>query len=382
MLQQALELVLAGHDLSRAQARVTLEAIFAAPPEGEADPARERLGLPFLDALPLVGLRPGFASRQRAPAPLRAPASCRDMQIAALLGGLAAKGETVEEIVGFAEAMRAAVADIGLNGQPRNSVDTCGTGGSGRRVFNISTAAAFAAAGAGIAVAKHGNRSSTSVCGSADVLEAAGVNLAFPAERLGPCLQETGIAFLFAPLLHPAMRQVMPARRALRVRTIFNLLGPLTNPAGAPTQVVGVASPGVAAKLAAALLALGTRHSFVVYGADGLGEFSTAALNQVLEIHEGQIREFTLDARELGLRRPAPEELRCESQEDAVAGLQRVLAGERGACREIVCLNAAAALTAGGQAADLRQGIAMAEAALDSGAARGKLQALVAYTRG
>jgi anthranilate phosphoribosyltransferase len=276
--------------------------------------------------------------------------------------------------------MRSAVADIGLGPRPPDSIDNCGTGGGGRRTFNISTAAALVAAGAGARVAKHGNRSATSVCGSADVLEAAGVNLACPPERLGPCLRATGFVFLFAPVLHPAMRHVMPARRALGTRTVFNLLGPLTNPAGAQAQVIGVAVKDQLRLLAAALAGLGTRHSLVVYSDDGLGEFSTAALNQVVEIRDGVSTEYTFDARDLGLAPPAPGALDCASQADAVAALGRLLAGERGAYREVVLLNAAAALLVGGVARDWRQGLEMSAAAIASGAARAKLEALIAFT--
>jgi anthranilate phosphoribosyltransferase len=304
--------------------------------------------------------------------------------IAGVLVALAMKGETVDEIVGFAEAMRAAVVDIGLDqGKGAGAgayVDTCGTGGSARNCFNISTAAAFVAAGAGAAVAKHGNRTNTSVSGSADVLEACGVNLALPAERLGPCLRAIGVVFLYAPLLHGAMHRVIPARRALGIRTIFNLLGPLTNPAGARAQVVGVPSAGLIPVMAEALLRLGTRHSFVVRSEDGLGEFSTTATTWVAEIQHGEIREYRLDARKLGLPRAQIADLTCSSREDAAAALAAVLEGEAGARRDITCLNAAAALVAAGRASDMDQGLELARAAIDSGAAREKLAALVRYT--
>ncbi|HXE32085.1 MAG TPA: anthranilate phosphoribosyltransferase [Terriglobales bacterium] len=305
-----------------------------------------------------------------------------EIQTAGILVGLAVKGETVDEIVGFAEGMRAAVTPIGLPASGHRYVDTCGTGGSARDVFNISTAAALAAAGAGVKVAKHGNRTSTSVCGSADVIEALGVNLSFPASELGACLESVGIAFLFAPLLHGAMRHVMPVRRGLKLRTIFNLLGPLTNPAGADAQVVGVSSAALIPKIAQALARLGTRHSFVVRCQDGLGELSTTACNDVAEVKNGNVLTYTLDAAALGLRPARLEALRCTTMEQAVADLRSVLEGKPSPHRDIVCLNAAAALVAGERAGDLREGIELARQALDSGAARARLDALVAYTRG
>ncbi len=340
-LHDALQQVLKRRDLSRAEARGVLSGIL----EGEAEDG-----------------------------------GGRDIAIGALLAALAMKGETVDEIVGFAEAMRAAAVNIGLNGGGRRWTDTCGTGGNARKVYNVSTAAAVTAAGAGLAVAKHGNRSSTSPCGSADVLEALGVNLAYPAERLGELLEAVGWGFLFAPLLHPATRRVMPARRALRARTIFNLLGPLTNPAGAEAQVVGVPSAALVETMAAALQQLGTRHSFVVHSRDGVGEFTTTEINEYAEVTPHAIRRLTLDARELGLRRAAADELACADREAAVAGMRRVLAGERGAYRDAVALNAAAALVAGGGAGDLADGLRRAEAALDSGAAHAKLDELIAYS--
>lgn len=345
LLREALERLTARRDLTQAEARALLTEVFALDNDTGAD------------------------------------AASRHLQIAAILAALATKGETVDEIVGFAEAMRAAVVSIGLDGQTPNCVDTCGTGGGARHLFNVSTAAALAAAGAGVAVAKHGNRTSTGVCGSADILEAVGVNLNLPAGRLGPCLLATGIAFLYAPLLHFATRAVMPARRALKIRTVFNLLGPLTNPAGARAQVVGVPVAELAPKLAEALLALGTAHSFVVHSQDGLGEFSTTARNQVYEVRAGRVREFTLDARQLGLPPATIEQLSCHNATEAVAAFRAVLSGAPGPHHNMVCLNAAAALVAAGAVADFAEGITRARQALTSGAAQAKLEALVAYTR-
>ncbi|MGH9476870.1 MAG: anthranilate phosphoribosyltransferase [Terriglobales bacterium] len=347
-MREVLQRLLAGEHLSRAEARELLAAILAGPAE-----AAER--------------------------------AAHDLRVAGVLVALRAKGETVEEIAGFAEAMRAAMLDIGVkggpNGRPRPWVDTCGTGGNARPVFNISTAAALAAAGAGQGVAKHGNRTSTSVCGSADVLEALGVRIELPPQRLGQCLEEIGIAFLFAPGLHPATRQVMPARRALGVRTIFNLLGPLTNPAGAEAQVIGVSEAELVAKLAQVLRLLGTRHSFVVRSQDGIGELSTTAVNEVAEVRDGEVRQYTLDARQLGLARVEFAALQCHRKEEAVAMMERVLAGEPGPLQDVVSLNAAAALIAGGQAADWSAGMEQARASLQSGAARRKLEELARFTQ-
>lgn len=305
-----------------------------------------------------------------------------EAELAGILIALKMKGEAVEELVGFAEAMRAAVATIGLDGKRTPSVDTCGTGGSIRRIFNVSSAAAIVAAGAGVPVAKHGNRSNTSVCGSADIFETLGVNLAFPPERLGECLKDVGLVFLYAPLLHSSMRHVAPVRKALRVRTVFNLLGPLTNPAGAQAQVVGVSSMDLIPVMAEALLRLGTRHSFVVRSEDGLGEFSTTSANRVAEIDRGQVRQYRLTAADVGLESAEIGALACDSKAEAVAMLETVLAGQAGPAREIVCFNAAASLVAHGAAADWSSGIAQARNAIDCGAARAKLQALVAYTNG
>lgn len=335
MLRETLERLWARQDLSREEARAVLAGIFA----GDAG----------------------------------------DAAIAGLLAALAVKGETAGELVGFAEAMRQQMVPIGRAGRGP-CVDTCGTGG-GRHIFNVSTAAALAAAGAGATVAKHGNRSSTSFSGSADVLEALGVDLACPAEKLGRCLEQTGIAFLFAPLLHPAMRKVMPARRALQVRTIFNLLGPLTNPAGAEAQVIGVPAAGWIPVMAEALAVLGTGHSFVVHSRDGLGELSISAPTDAAEIRSGVVRRFTLDAAEVGIERARPEALACGSLAESVGTLRRVLAGEPGPPQDMVALNAAAALVAAGAAGDFREGLERARLALRSGAAQAKLEALARFTR-
>lgn len=358
-LTAALRRVIAGEDLSRAEARQALAAMLA----GEVEA----------------------------------------LQIAGLLIALATKGETVAEIVGFAEAMRAAVTRVGapgddhavaVSGTGRDAlaeappaplprlVDTCGTGGDASGTFNISTATALVAAAAGVRVAKHGNRSLSSQCGSADVMEALGVKIDLAPERLAACLERTGFAFLYAPALHPAMRHVQPVRRALRVRTIFNLLGPLTNPAGAAGQVVGVYARAWVGKLAAALGELGVAHAIVVHGEDGLDELSTTAPTHVAEVRGGPVREYVLRAEELGLRPARLADLQGGDAATNARLIRAVLAGEPGPRRDIVALNAAAALRAAGLAADWPEALARAQAAIASGAARAKLEEVVAFTQG
>ncbi len=320
-----------------------------------------------------------------------------EIQIAGLLVALAMKGESVDELTGFAQAMRDHIADSGYEAenlaQVQESgtghdalisngalVDTCGTGGDASGTFNISTAAAFTAAGAGLRIAKHGNRALTSRCGSADVIEALGVNLSFPVSRLRECLDTVGIAFFFAPLIHTAMRYVQPARRELRVRTIFNLLGPLTNPAGADAQVVGVYSAALTGKLARVLAALGARRAFVVHGDDGLDEITTTAPTRVAEVREGEVHEYVLDARELGFERATLQQLSGGDLRENVRIVRAILDGQRGPKRDIVVLNTAAALVAGGMARDLPEGVQRASDSLDSGAARAALEQLVVFT--
>src|SRR5438132_2421141 len=282
---------------------------------------------------------------------------CTDAQIAALLVGLHMKGETVEEIVGFAEAIRQAAAPlpvrcnsaVDVSGTERDAlVDTCGTGGDASGTFNLSTATALVVAGTGVRVAKHGNRSVTSQCGSADVMEALGVNISLPPARLAACLDEVGIAFLFAPAMHSAMKHVQTARRELRLRTVFNLLGPLTNPAQASAQVVGVYSADLVEKLAEALSMLGVRRALVVHGADGLDEITITGPTRVGEVRDGQVRSYEVTPEEFGLQRAPIEEI---AGGDAVANtaiIRDVLAGERSPRRDVVLLNAAAALVAAG----------------------------------
>jgi anthranilate phosphoribosyltransferase len=314
---------------------------------------------------------------------------CTDAQIAALLVALHMKGETVEEIVGFAEAIRAAATPFNLHpyktldvsGTERDAlVDTCGTGGDTSGTFNISTATAFVVAGAGVRVAKHGNRSVTSKCGSADVMEALGVNINLPPARIAACLEEVGIAFLFAPAMHSAMKYVQPARRELRLRTVFNLLGPLTNPAHATCQVVGVYSADLVEKLAEALSMLGLHRALVVHGDDGLDEITISAPTRIGEVREGRVHTYEVTPEEFGLSRASLDKI---SGGDAALNAQLirdVLEGKKSARRDVVLLNAAAALVAAGRTDHLGDAVPLAERAIDSGAAAAKLQALVTFS--
>jgi anthranilate phosphoribosyltransferase len=306
-----------------------------------------------------------------------------DPQIVALLTALRAKGETVGELVGFATAMRRHARPVFPGGRRATNdvlVDTCGTGGDGAGTFNVSTAAAFVVAGAGVRVAKHGNRSISSRCGSADVLEALGANIALEPERMGACIEEIGIGFLFAPAIHPAMKHAMNARRQLKTRTVFNLLGPLTNPAGASAQVLGVYDAGVIEKMAAALGQLGVGRAFVVHGADGVDEISLSATTHVAELSGASVQRYEVAPEEFGLPR-APREALAGGDAVANAAIIRcVLAGEPGPPRDIVLANAAAALVAAGRASDFREGARLAAESIDSGAAHAKLAALIEIT--
>lgn len=295
-------------------------------------------------------------------------------QMAAFLTALHMKGETVEEIVGFATTMRELATPIRTSRHPL--VDTCGTGGDHAGTFNISTAAAFVVAGAGVAVAKHGNRSATSRCGSADVLEALGVKLDPDPAVVGRCIDEVGIGFLFARALHGSMKHVGPVRAELKFRTIFNILGPLTNPAGADGQVMGVFSEALVEPIANVLLHLGARHAFVVAGSDGLDEITVTGPSLVAEARDGAVRTYHVTPEELGLARAPAAALRGGEAEENAAILRAVLSGEPGPRRDITLLNAAPALVAGEVAATLAEGVALAAQSIDSGAALGKLEQL------
>jgi anthranilate phosphoribosyltransferase len=335
VIQATLARLLDGHDLSRAEARDAMDEIML----GEATQA----------------------------------------QIAGFLVALRAKGETADEIAGCADAMREHVLAV----RPRREdlVDTAGTGGDGMRTLNISTAAALVAAAAGAGVAKHGNRAASSQTGSADVLEALGLELELPPERIAQSIDELGFGFMFAQAHHPAMRHAAPVRRELGTRTVFNVLGPLTNPARARAQVVGVYSPSLVRPLAEALVQLGARRAFVVHGAGGIDELSPVGPNAVCEVVDGGVRERTIDPQELGLERCSVADLAGGTPTENAAAIRAVLAGERGARRDAILLNAAGAVAAGGHADDLREGLELARRALDTGAAAARLDELIAFSR-
>ena len=334
-VQEALGRLLEGRDLSRAEARSVMGEIM----RGEATQA----------------------------------------QIGGFLVALRLKGETAAEIAGCAEAMREHV--LAVRPKREDLVDTAGTGGDGAGTFNISTAAALVAASAGAAVAKHGNRAVSSSSGSADVLEALGFELELPAERIERSIDELGFGFLFAPSHHPAMRHAAPVRRELATRTVFNVLGPLTNPAGARAQVVGVYSPELVPTIATVLARLGARRAFVVHGAGGVDELSPAGPNLICEVTGGRVRRREIDPRDFGVPRCKPADLAGGSPADNAAMIREIFAGAIGPKREAVLLNAAGAIAAAGHARDLEDGYRTAAAAVDSGAAGERLEELIAFSR-
>ena len=309
-----------------------------------------------------------------------------DAQIAAFLTALRMKGETVEELIGFAQVMRQKAVRVrthgdevaALTGTDREMlIDTAGTGGDAAGTFNVSTATAFVVAGTGLRVAKHGNRSVSSLCGSADVVETLGISLELTPAQVGRCVDEVGIGFLYAPLLHTAMKHVMIARREMGIRTVFNMLGPLTNPAGATAQVIGVYSPTLTEPLARVLAELGTVRAFVVHGADGLDEISNTGDTRVSEVRESVVRTFTLRPEDFGLARTSIGDLRGGDREQNAQIIREILGGEPGPKRDIVLMNAAAALVVGGKARDFKEGVAGAARSIDTGAGRAKLEDLV-----
>jgi anthranilate phosphoribosyltransferase len=334
-VQQALARLLDGHDLTREEARAVMNEIMV----GEATPA----------------------------------------QIGGFLVALRLKGETADEIAGCAEAMREHVLTV----RPKRDdlVDTAGTGGDAARTINISTAAALVAAAAGAGVAKHGNRAVSSASGSADVLEALGFRLELPREEIERSIDELGFGFLFAPTHHPAMRHAAPVRRELAARTVFNVLGPLTNPAGARAQVVGVYAPSLVRTIAEVLAQLGARRAFVVHGAAGIDELSPAGPNLVCEVVDGDVREREIDPLELGIERCDPSDLRGGSPGDNAEAIRAVFRGENGGKRSAILLNAAGAIAAAGHADDLREGLEVARTAVDSGAALARLDELIAFSQ-
>src|SRR6202167_4130141 len=320
---------------------------------------------------------------------------CTDAQIAALLMALRMNGETVEEIVGFAEAIRAAATPLpvlsanalDLSGTGRDAlaesslVDTSGTGGDASGTFNISTATAFVTAGAGVRVAKHGNRSISSKCGSADVMEALGVNIQLTPERAAQCLREIGICFLYAPDLHSSMKQVQKVRRELRMRTMFNLLGPLTNPAHASGQVVGVYALDMVEKLAEALSMLGLRRALVVHGLDGLDEITIAGPTRVAEARDGTVRTYEVDPEEFGMKSATLSDISGGDAAEDAAIIREILGGKKSPRRDVILLNSAAALVAAECVDRLADGVPLAAQSIDSGAAAAKLEALASFTK-
>jgi len=301
-------------------------------------------------------------------------------QIAAILTALHLKGETDAEIAGMADVMRSKAVQVHHDGPV---LDTCGTGGDASNTFNISTTAAFVAAGAGATVAKHGNRAMSSKCGSADVLEGLGVNIELDADGVARCLQDAGIGFMFAQKFHPAMRYVGPVRRELGIRTVFNVLGPLTNPAHAEYQVLGVASAPLAEKLARALSRMGTRHALVVHGTDGVDELSLAAPSLVWEVRAGQDpQQSEITPEDVELNRASREAIAGGTVADNVQIVRGILGGEiEGPRRDVVLLNAAAALVAAEQAVDLREGVARAREAIGNGNAYTRLEHMIAASK-
>jgi anthranilate phosphoribosyltransferase len=334
VIQAALGELLDGRDLDRAQARAVMDSIMS----GEATPA----------------------------------------QIGGFLVALRLKGETADEIAGCAEAMRAHVLPVNANRD--DLVDTAGTGGDGGKTFNISTAAALVAAAAGAGVAKHGNRSVSSQAGSADVLESLGFELDLPPARIAQSIDELGFGFMFAPTHHPSMKHAAPVRRELAARTVFNVLGPLTNPAGARAQIVGVYSPLLVPVIADVLATLGARRAFVVHGAGGIDELSPTGPNLVYEVTAGDVRRREIDPLDLGVERCAPEELRGGSADENAGKIRDVFRGGNGGRRSAILLNAAGAIAAAGHAEDLREGLEVAREALDSGAAAARLDSLVSFS--
>jgi anthranilate phosphoribosyltransferase len=298
-------------------------------------------------------------------------------QFGAFVTALRLKGETVDEIAGMARVMREKARRVHVEGV---LLDTCGTGGDARGTFNVSTAAAFVAAGAGARVAKHGNRAMTSRCGSADVLEALGARIDLSPEQVKACLEETGVGFMFAPSFHPAMKFAAGPRREIGVRTVFNILGPLTNPAGAACQVLGVAEASLAETMAQVLARLGSRRALVVHGRDGLDEMSISGPTLVCELVEGCVRRYEVTPQEVGLALYEAASVAGGTPEENAAALREVLAGRPGPQRDIVLLNAAAGLVALERAAALAEGVTQAAEAIDSGAARERLERFVTVT--
>ena len=334
MIREAISLLVAGHSLTMEQAAQTMEQIMA----GQATPA----------------------------------------QFGAFVTALRLKGETVDEIAGLAGVMLARAIRVPVSGPV---VDIVGTGGDGLSTFNISTAAAFVAAGAGLVVAKHGNRAASSRCGSADVLEALGVKIDLTAEQVGRCLHEVGVGFMFAPSFHPAMKYAAGPRREIGIRTVFNILGPLTNPAGAQAQLMGVADTSLTLKMAQVLNRLGCHHALVVHGEDGLDEITISGDTKVCELQNGTIKSYAVSPEDFGVNRASLDTLRGGTPQENAQMLRQVLAGAPGPRRQVVLMNAAAALVAGDIVSTLRGGVELAREAIDSGRALAKLERLIGLSQ-
>ncbi|MBI4724215.1 MAG: anthranilate phosphoribosyltransferase [Rhodomicrobium sp.] len=302
-----------------------------------------------------------------------------EIELAAFLVALKARGETVDEIAGAVSAMRSLMVPVTA---PKGAIDVVGTGGDVKGTFNISTATAFVLAGAGVPVAKHGNRAVSSKSGAADVLEKLGVNIAMPAERLAACFETAGLAFLWAPSHHPAMRHAAPVRKGLKLRTIFNLLGPLLNPASTRRQLIGAYSRQWLEPMAEVMKRAGAVHVWAVHGADGMDELSTTGVSHVVELKDGRITSFDIHPADAGLPVAQASDLQCGAPEDSAVAMRALLKGERGPFRDIVLFNAAGAFIIAGRAADLKDGVSLAEASIGEGRAEKVLDALIAASQG
>lgn len=303
-------------------------------------------------------------------------------QIAGFITAMRMKGETVDEVTGFARVMREKSVKIPTTSRPTALIDTCGTGGDHLGTFNISTAAAFVVAGAGVAVAKHGNRAMSSKCGSADVLEALGVAITLSPENVGRCIDEVGIGFMFAPAHHPSMKHAVVPRKEIGIRTVFNILGPLTNPAGAKRQLIGVSEPHLVELLAGVLQRLGSEHAIVAHGLDGIDELSTVGRTKITELQDGKLTTYEMSPEDVGLKKSDVKDLKQgEDPAESARILEEVLSGEPGAARDIVLLNASAALKVAGAASSFEEGIALAAASIDSGKAAAALDGLRKLSR-
>lgn len=330
MIKEAINLLVSGQSLTEEQASAVMEEIM----DGEATPA----------------------------------------QFGAFVTALRLKGETIDEIVGLAKTMRAKAVKVTVSGPV---VDTCGTGGDGCHTFNISTAAAFVAAGAGLNIAKHGNRAMSSQCGSADVLEALGVKISLSAEQVKRCIEEVGIGFMFAPAFHPAMKHAAAPRREVGIRTVFNILGPLTNPAGAGAQVLGVADGSLLEKMTITLQCLGSRHALVVHGEDGLDEITISGKTQVCELKDDEIDSYSVSPEDVGLPESGRDNLTGGTLEENAEMLRGVLKGIPGPRHDAVLMNAAAAMLAGDRVNTLKDGVTVAREVIDNGSALSKLEQLI-----